>query len=175
MREEKNEALQFPHCIVDVLTSFLHQTHRGFTWCLFPPVVRVHLPWKAGYNQKAPPDPLINLPLAKTEPTRKKTKNKQVQNTIVIGFLKTFPNVLVWSSQTQWLAQDIPRDHEHWLMCNIRTRKQTPILFWATWTGISTTAITAATSKSWPATFTVKDLSPLVSSGILLRPGASSA
>lgn len=62
----------------------------------FPPVVRVHLPRKADYNQKAPPDPLINLPLAKTEPTRKnKQTNKQVQNTIVIGFLKTVPNVLV--------------------------------------------------------------------------------
>lgn len=102
-------------------------------------------------------------------------KKKKVQNTSVIGFLKTSPNVLVWSPQTQWLAQDISRGHKHWLMGRIRTRRQNLILFWATWTGISTTAITAATSKSWPATFAVKDSSPWIWCRIRLHLGASSA
>lgn len=108
-----------------VLTSFLHQTRRGFTWCLFPPGVSVY-PGRLVRITRLFPDPLINLPLAKTEPTRK--KKKKVQNTSVTGFLKTSPNVLVWSPQTQWLAQDTSRGHKHWLMCSIRTGGKTDSL-----------------------------------------------
>ena len=65
-----------------------------------------------------PGGPRINLPLAKTEPTRR----EQVQNTIVIGFLAMLPDVLVRSPQTQWLARGMARSHEHWLRCSVRTR-----------------------------------------------------
>lgn len=60
-----------------VLTSFLHQTRRGFTWCLFPPGVRVY-PGRLVRITRLFPDPLINLPLAKTEPTRKKKKKYKI-------------------------------------------------------------------------------------------------
>lgn len=91
----RKETLQFPHCMVVVFATFPHQTLRGFTQCL---VLPVEIVYPVGWLEtEGSPGPIINLPLAKTEPTRK----EQVQNTIVISFLETFPNVLVRSPQTQ--------------------------------------------------------------------------
>lgn len=88
--EKKKETLQFPHCLV-VFTTFLAPDALWLPHGAFSSQEREGQSCRLVRNSTSLSlDPLINLPLAKTEPTRK----EQVQNTIVIGFLETFPDVL---------------------------------------------------------------------------------
>lgn len=70
---------------------------------------RESLPCRLIRHKDSPQGRWINLPLAKTEPTGR----EQVQNTIVIGFLKMLPDVLARSPQTQRSARGMARSHEH--------------------------------------------------------------
>ncbi|KAK2081786.1 hypothetical protein P7K49_041046 [Saguinus oedipus] len=88
----------------------------GFLWYLF--LLVESRPCRLLRNRSSLLKPLTSLPLAQTEPTRE----EQVQNTIMISFLKTVPSVLVQSPPTQGLAQAIPGCHEQSLVCSIRTR-----------------------------------------------------
>lgn len=73
------------------------------------------------------------------------------------------------------MAQDIPGCHRHGLRCSMRTRDRALILFWATWTGISATVVTAATSKAVTGHFHSKRRLPVSMVLNCLRPPVSSA
>lgn len=132
----RNWTLQFPRGIVGVFTTSRHSTPGGLAGCSFPPGQSA--PW-AAQKQKLPRDPRVRLPSAKTEPTRK----EQVQNATVTGLLKTSPNVHARALQTQRAAPVLPRCQAH----GLGQGDKALILFRATGTGISATAVMAATSK----------------------------